>query len=184
MLAGQHPFQGCDYNIIQIAIANGYGPARPHWPSIPDPIWDITELCWRHEPMDRPQLDEIFHTLTSGSMSSLAEWPSPPVIASTLSLGNTLTPLITPAVLPDHPTLPTPKISVTELPPCPRHLPPRVPLSELPPLPHLFHGSPEYCLRTTTPAVISHRRVSANSGGVVGGGITKQQPEGANRMSL
>lgn len=207
VLVGQRPFHGCDYNLIRSLGIIEHSPERPQWTLIPDPVWDMMELCWRREPTERPQLEEILHILASAGVSPPAEWPSPPATVSTPSMAcssprdpdtsSPPAPLITPAVLLDPPILPTPGIPVTELPPRPHYFPLRIPVTVLHPLPYLFRN---FVPRITPPApAIPHRQVGAPSltaitlhfmsprpvfrRRVIGGGITKQQPGGANRRN-
>jgi hypothetical protein len=73
VLSGCVPFdpQLRDYH-IRIKILRGERPERPQGAAgrwFTDEIWDLLELCWKHEPSDRPSARDIRKSLRVASKS-------------------------------------------------------------------------------------------------------------------
>lgn len=51
-----------------IAIAKGQRPEREF--EIPDDLWELTTLCWKGSPRDRPHIEQVIHRLSADLMQS------------------------------------------------------------------------------------------------------------------
>lgn len=50
-------------HLVQYAgdVAGGYRPAKPK--TCPPPVWELIHRCWRQDPLDRPEMDEVVQEL-------------------------------------------------------------------------------------------------------------------------
>jgi len=64
VFTGEVPFSdSIAVGTITNVIAGGR-PERPTHPSFTDRLWTLTQQCWRQEPEDRPQMDQVIEQLS------------------------------------------------------------------------------------------------------------------------
>ncbi|KAF9455947.1 kinase-like domain-containing protein, partial [Collybia nuda] len=59
--SGHVPFYKINNMMAIIAITKGQRPGREF--EIPDDLWELTNLCWKSNPYDRPHIEQIVHLL-------------------------------------------------------------------------------------------------------------------------
>ena len=77
VLSGRVPFFGYNTYIVIKKVLEGERPVRPRgaegrW--FTDGIWSILEHCWKANPGDRPEVEDVLHSLEEVSKS----WTPPP----------------------------------------------------------------------------------------------------------
>ncbi|EJD42752.1 kinase-like protein [Auricularia subglabra TFB-10046 SS5] len=64
--AGHPPFHEVkNYVDLLVIVKSGRLPDRPIHPQLDDAIWDLMLLCWRHRPMSRPTMSQVYERLSA-----------------------------------------------------------------------------------------------------------------------
>ncbi|KAF9645565.1 kinase-like protein, partial [Thelephora ganbajun] len=64
VFTGKIPFSDLSIAAAATSINTGKRPKRPSHPSLIDDLWALTQHCWKEEPQDRPQMDEVIKPLS------------------------------------------------------------------------------------------------------------------------
>jgi len=63
VLSGQVPFPQDRISVVFLKVIKGERPTRPRGPGFTDDLWEMLELCWKHQPHDRPTLKTLLQRL-------------------------------------------------------------------------------------------------------------------------
>ncbi|KAF9642665.1 kinase-like protein, partial [Thelephora ganbajun] len=61
--SGTVPFHDTAAPAVTASIMDGKRPSRPAHPSLIDPLWKLTQRCWKDAAKDRPEMEEVIKEL-------------------------------------------------------------------------------------------------------------------------
>lgn len=64
VFTGDMPFKKSPDFVAMMKIINGERPGRPAHSNFTEPLWTLTQECWRQSPKDRPQVDHVIQQLS------------------------------------------------------------------------------------------------------------------------
>jgi serine/threonine protein kinase len=70
VLSGHVPFHLHACHIVPVKVLRGDRPERPQGPGgrwFTNEIWELLERCWKHQPGDRPSVNQAFECLHTAS---------------------------------------------------------------------------------------------------------------------
>lgn len=80
VLSGQVPFGRCKNTVVIGKIMDGERPGKPEGTQaefFTDALWETLQLCWRHQPQDRPSVKTLLRCLEGVAQLSRAPSPAP-----------------------------------------------------------------------------------------------------------
>ncbi|KAF9647398.1 kinase-like protein [Thelephora ganbajun] len=63
VFSGTVPFHDIAAPAVTTSIMDGERPSRPTHPSLIDPLWKLTQRCWKDTAKDRPEMQEVIKEL-------------------------------------------------------------------------------------------------------------------------
>ncbi|KAF5387289.1 hypothetical protein D9757_005805 [Collybiopsis confluens] len=69
LFTGRPPFPDIPHDsAVMLRVMAGERPERPAGPrAVPDRLWDVIQLCWRHNPRERPSMSRVIEMMKVGN---------------------------------------------------------------------------------------------------------------------
>ena len=58
------PFAKINDHAVMWSIINGKRPQRLDNPTMEDAEWDLVQLCWDHNPVSRPKMEDVVERIS------------------------------------------------------------------------------------------------------------------------
>ena len=69
IFTGEIPFKRVPTSEVVVRVTSGDRPKRPTHPKFTDPLWELTQSCWRATAQDRPKMEDVLEELLASGFS-------------------------------------------------------------------------------------------------------------------
>lgn len=68
LFTGKHPFVDIPHDAaVMLQVMSGGRPERSMDPSWPEYLWELVELCWSHNPLERPSMSQVVNMMKAAN---------------------------------------------------------------------------------------------------------------------